>query len=29
MIFVKISSYPLEFLSFSESIILFISFAEV
>jgi len=29
MIFVVISSYPLEFLSFNVSIILFISFAEV
>jgi len=28
-IFLEISSYPLECLSFSESIILFISFAEV
>jgi len=29
MIFVEILSYPLEFLSFSEFIIFFISFAEV
>jgi len=29
MIFVEISSYPLEFLSFCESFILFISFMKV
>jgi len=29
MIFVELSSYPLELFSFSESVILFISFAEV
>jgi len=29
MIFVEISSYPLEFLLFNESVILFISFVEV